>query len=80
MRARRRQRTWRTASWNRSDIEFTKIRRGFFQLAGMLSASRSSLTLPVQTARLPLLRVSPRYFYSRCAVPGSGVRSAMRVV
>ena len=29
----------------------------------MPSASRSSLILPVQTARLPLLRVSPRYFF-----------------
>jgi hypothetical protein len=51
-----------TLSWKRSLMELTKIFFGRFHFRGMVSAARSSRTMPFQTVRLPLRRVSAWYF------------------
>jgi hypothetical protein len=58
----RKMKVFETFGWNRSDIELTKIFRGFAQAFGATSDFRSSRILPVQTALPPLLRVRPSYF------------------
>ena len=56
-------------------MELTKMRCGFFQASGAVSAVMSTLTRPVQTWRLPDLRVVPTYF----AMPIACNRAAMRM-
>jgi hypothetical protein len=52
-----------TSSWNRSDIELTKMRRGFFHRSGIDSVARSpSAILPVQTGPAFDCCVRPWYF------------------
>ena len=56
-------------------MELTKMRCGFFQESGAASAALSTFTRPVQTWRLPDLRVVPAYF----AMPMACKRAAIRM-
>src|SRR5262249_4765141 len=62
-------------SWNKSDIELTKMRLGLRHCSGMESVSRSTFTCPVHTWRPPDLRVVPMYF----SMPIACSRAAMRM-
>lgn len=60
-------------SWNRSLIEFTKMRRGFLQRSGWSSLSAMSATSRVHRGPLEPMTASPSYGW-----PGPLNRAATR--
>jgi hypothetical protein len=54
-----------TRAWNKSLIEFTKMRRGFFQRSGSVRASGWT----VRPKPGPEVRGSPSFWYLACPMP-----------